>query len=123
EPDDAPRIVEQALAVLGELGGAAVARKDRAVEPLLQPLHLHRHRRLGLVHDLGRFGEAAGLGDGNESAQLIDVDERRHGGSLGRPRRTDERTDYISRTIISQIKNIRFTYQSTFANVSLSEKS
>jgi uncharacterized protein YjiS (DUF1127 family) len=32
-------------------------------------------------------------------------------------------TNHISRTIIGQIKNIRFTYQLTFARVSLSDKS
>ena len=81
ELDDAPRVIEQALAVFGELGGAAVARKDGAGEALLQPFHLHRHRRLGLVHDLGGFGEAAGLGDGDKAAQLVDVEQRRHGGN------------------------------------------
>ena len=79
ELDDAARVIEQALAVLGELRRAAVAREDRPLEPLLQPLHLHGHRRLGLVHHLGRLGEAAGLGDGDEGAQLVDVDERGHG--------------------------------------------
>ena len=79
ELDDAARVIEQPLAVLGELGGAAVAREDRLAEPLLQPLHLHRHRRLGLVHDLGGLGEAAGLDDGDEGAQLVDVDQGGHG--------------------------------------------
>ena len=79
ELDDAAGVIEQALPVLGELGGAAVAREDRPLQPLLQPLHLHRHRRLGLVHHLGGLGEAAGLGDGDEGAQLVDVDERGHG--------------------------------------------
>ena len=79
ELDDAARVIEQALAVFGELRGAPVAREDRPLEPLLQPLHLHRDRGLGLVHDLGRLGEAAGLGDGDEGAQLVDVEQRGHG--------------------------------------------
>src|ERR1039458_8422169 len=33
ELDDAARVIEQALAILGELGGAAVAREDRPLEP------------------------------------------------------------------------------------------
>ena len=57
----------------------AVAGEDRFAEPLLKPFHLHRHRRLGLVHDLGGFGEAAGLHDGDEGAQLVDVDQGAHG--------------------------------------------
>ena len=79
ELDDAAGVIEQARAVLGELGGAAVAREDRPLQPLLQPLHLHRHGGLGLVHHLGRLGEAAGLGDGDEGAQLVDVEQRGHG--------------------------------------------
>ena len=84
ELDDAARVIEQALAVLGELRRAAVAREDRPLEPLFQTLHLHRHRRLRLVHHLGRLGEAAGLGDGDEGAQLVDVDQRGHGRVLDR---------------------------------------
>ena len=80
ELDDAARVIEQALAVFGQLRGAAVAREDRPLETLLQPLHLHRDGGLGLVHDLGGFGEAAGLGDGDEGAQLVDVEQCGHGG-------------------------------------------
>ena len=79
ELDDAARVVEQALAVLGELGGAAVAGEDRPAEPLLQPLHLHRHGGLGLVDHVGGLGEAAGFDDGDEGPQLVDVDQRAHG--------------------------------------------
>ena len=81
ELHDSPRVIEQALAVLGELRGAPVAREDRTLETLLQPLHLHRDGGLGLVHDLGGFREAAGLGDGDEGAQLVDVEHCGHGGA------------------------------------------
>ena len=83
ELDDAARVIEQPLAVLGELRGAAIAREDGPVEPFLQALHLHRHGRLGLVHEVGRLGETAGLGDGDEGAQLVDVDERGHARAPG----------------------------------------
>ncbi len=79
---DAARVVEQAFAVVGELGGAAVALEDRLAEPLLEPLHLHGDGGLGLVHDVGGAREAAGLGDGDEGAKLVDVEKRGHGRAL-----------------------------------------
>ena len=85
ELDDAARVIEQPVAILGELGGAAVAGEDRLAEPLLQPLHLHRHRRLGLVHDLGGLGEAAGLHDRDEGPKLVDVDQGAHFASQSGP--------------------------------------
>jgi hypothetical protein len=78
ELDDAPCVVEQLLAVLGELGGATVALEDRLADALLQPLHLHRYRRLRLEHDIGGAREAAGLGDGDEGPELIDIQENGH---------------------------------------------
>ena len=110
ELDDAARVVEQPLAVLGELGGAAVAREDRLAEPLLEPLHLHRHGRLGLVHDVGGAGEAAGLGNGDEGAQLVDVDERGHGSLMARHPGMIRAVIY-HHPMIGCIINIRFTYQ------------
>src|SRR5262249_33115121 len=103
ELDDAPRVVEQPLAVFGQLRGAAVAGKDRSPEALLQPLHLHGNGRLGLVDDVGCAGEAARLGDGNEGTELVHIDERGHGNLLGG-------STNISPTMISDIINIRFTY-------------
>ena len=72
---DAARVVEEALAVLGEPRGAPVALEDGAADALLEPLHLHRHGALGLVHDVGGPGEGAGVGDGDEGAELVDVEE------------------------------------------------
>ena len=80
QANHAAGIAEEALTVLGEPGGAAVAGEDRLADPLLQPAHLHRHRRLGLEHDLRGAGEAAGLGDGNEGPELVEVEGRRHRG-------------------------------------------
>ena len=89
ELHDPPRVIEQPLAVFGQLRGAAVARENRLVEPLLQPLHLHRNRGLGLVHDLRRLGEAAGFGNGDEGAELVDIDQGGHGSPPGFRRRAD----------------------------------
>ena len=68
-------VVEEALAVFGEARGAPVALEHGPAEALLEALHLHRHGALGLVHDVGRLGEGAGVGDRHERAQLIDVEE------------------------------------------------
>src|SRR5262252_1258465 len=54
-------------------------RENRPCQPLFQPLHLHRHRRLRLVNGLGRAGEAAGFHDSDERTQLVDVEQRGHG--------------------------------------------
>src|SRR5207302_6087108 len=71
---------QQPLAIFGELRGAAVAREDRSFEPFLEPLHLHRHRRLGLVHGVGGAREASGLDDGDQGAKLVDIEQGGHGG-------------------------------------------
>ena len=78
ELHDSPRVFEQPLAVLGQLRGAPVAGENRLVQPLLQPLHLHGDRRLGLVNDIGGLGEAAGLGDRDKRAQLVDINQDGH---------------------------------------------
>ena len=104
------RVIEQARAVLGQLGGAPVARENRPIEALLQPLHLHRDGGLRLVHDLGGLGEAAGLGDGDEGAQLVDVEQGGHGAVLEKAG-VNRPGGYIIKFLIGQIKNIRFTNQ------------
>src|SRR5262249_29306885 len=78
EFDDPARVVEQALSVVGQLRCAAIAREDRALQSFFEPLHLHRNGGLSLVHDLGGLGEAAGFGNGDEGAQLVDIEHCRH---------------------------------------------
>ena len=75
QPHDPPRVVEEAFPVLRQAGRAPVALEDGAADPLLQPLHLHGHRRLRLVHDVRRAGEGAGVGDGDEGPELVDVEQ------------------------------------------------
>ena len=82
KPDHPPRIAEQPLAVLGQPRGAPVAHEDRLADPLLQPPHLHRDRRLGLEDDVGGLGEAAGFGDGDEGPELVEVEVGGHAGLL-----------------------------------------
>jgi hypothetical protein len=59
---------------------APVAAEQRASDPLLEPLHLHRHRRLRLEDDLRRAREGAGIGDRNEGLELVGIEHMRHGG-------------------------------------------
>lgn len=79
QPDDAARVVEQALAILRQLGGATILLEDVAADPLLEPLHLHGDRRLCLVHHVGGLREGAGVSDGDQRAELIDIEQMRHG--------------------------------------------
>ena len=81
EPHDAAGIVEQALALVGELGQAPVALEDRPADPVLQALHLHGHRALRLVDDLRRAGEGPGIRDRHEGPELVDI-EQMHGVDL-----------------------------------------
>src|ERR1700730_11823217 len=105
ELHDPPRVIEQPFPALGELRRAPTPREDRPLQPFLEPLHLHRYGRLGLVHDFGGPGEAAGFHDGEERAELVYVEEGVH----GQPRRSE-----LSAVVMCQIKNIRFTYQYGF---------
>jgi hypothetical protein len=41
---------------------------------LFEPSHLHGNGGLGLEDAVGRLGEAAGIGDGDEGLQLINVE-------------------------------------------------
>ena len=78
QPDDAPRIIGQSGPIVGQLGGAAVAREDRPPDALLELLHLHGDGGLRLVHRLGRAGERPGVGDGHEGAELVHVQKGGH---------------------------------------------
>ena len=76
---DAPGIFDQPVAIGGEAAGAPVAGKQRPADQFLEPLHLHGNRRLGLVHLLGGAGEIAGIGNGEEGLQEVDIEIGDHG--------------------------------------------
>ena len=52
----------------------AVPLEQRPAEQLFQPLDLLTDGRLGPVNPLARPGETAGVDDGDETAQKIDID-------------------------------------------------
>ena len=79
QPDDAARIIEDALTILGQSGVAAVALEQRPADPLLKPLDLHRHRRLRLVHHIRRLGERARIDNRDEGAKLVGIQNVGHG--------------------------------------------
>jgi hypothetical protein len=79
ELHDTAGVIEEAFALLRQLRLPAVAQEDRLSEPLFQPLHLHGHGRLRLVNDIGGLREGAGVGNGDECFQLIDIEKRAHG--------------------------------------------
>ena len=69
----------QPLAILGEAAHPAILGKERHPQKLFLPLHLHGYGRLGFMHLLGRPGEAAGVGNGQEGLQQIDIKIGDHG--------------------------------------------
>ena len=54
----------------------ALALEQLGADVFLQQAKLPRHRRLHQVEQLGGTGDVAGVGDGQEGAQLLEV----HGG-------------------------------------------
>ncbi len=78
EPHDPAGIVEQALAILGQLGMATVAAEQGPPDPLLEPLHLHGNGRLRLEDDLGGAGKGTGIGDRDEGLELIGIEHMGH---------------------------------------------
>ena len=99
EIEQPPRVGEQLVAFLGQPVGAPVLFEQRLADPLLQPAHLHRHRRLGAVHLFGRPGEAAGIGNRDEGLQLIEIERRFHRSNP-------------SLVLMLKIRNIRWINQS-----------
>ena len=73
EPDNAPRIAEHAFAVFTQPVEPAIANEQSLANPLLEPAHLHRDRTLGLEHLVRRTGKAAGVHNGDEGLQLVDI--------------------------------------------------
>ena len=78
EMDQAPRIGQQPLALLGELVAAPFLLEQRLADALLEPPHLHRHGRLRAVHLVGGAREAAGIGNGDEGVHLVEIERRGH---------------------------------------------
>ena len=66
--------VDQALSLGGQPRPAPLLDEQGAAKLLLEPADMHRNRRLGLVHPLGRLGERAGVDDGEERTQLVGVE-------------------------------------------------
>jgi hypothetical protein len=56
--------------------------EHRPAKNILKPPHLHADRTLRLVHLIGRPRKAAGLGDGDESLQQIDIQIGDHGAPI-----------------------------------------
>jgi hypothetical protein len=75
QPHDPARVVEETITLVGQPRAAAVALEHGPTDALLEPLHLHRHGALRLVHDVGRPRERARVGDGDEGSELVDVEE------------------------------------------------
>jgi hypothetical protein len=72
------RIGEQPFAVLGQAVGPPILLEQRLADPLFQPPHLHRHGRLRAMNFVRRPGEAAGVSDGDEGVELVEVERRGH---------------------------------------------
>ena len=78
---------------------AAGGRHQRRTHRRLQPLHLRRHRRGGAADRLGRPGEGAAVGEGEERAQHLGTMGQRTDGARcitpGRARRLEIGTDVV----------------------------
>ena len=72
-----PRI--KRFAMPGQRHAPPIARQQRMAKPLLEPLDLHRHGRLRLVHPPRRFGKTAAIGDGAKALQLVEIEGSGHG--------------------------------------------
>jgi hypothetical protein len=69
-----PRVSDQLLTGLREVGALAEALHQIHVETPLEFLHLMRHRRLRQIELFCRGGETAALDDLDEGSQLIEVE-------------------------------------------------
>ena len=74
EREDAPRIGEEPFPLLSRDRLLAVPLEQRPPERLFEALDLLAHRRLGPVHPFARPGETAGIDNGDEAAQEIEVE-------------------------------------------------
>ena len=78
EMDEPPRVGQQALAVFAEPVAPPLLLEQRLADPLLQPPHLHRYGGLRAVYLVGGAGEAAGVGNGDESVHLVEIERGGH---------------------------------------------
>jgi hypothetical protein len=74
ERENPPRIGEQPLALLRCGDPLAVTMQQRSAEHFFQPPDLLAHGGLGAMNALAGAGEAAGIDDGNEAAQQVDIE-------------------------------------------------
>ncbi len=79
EADDAPGVIEQLLALDRQPVAAAILDEELLADALFEAAHLHGDGRLSLVDLVGRLGEAAGIDDGDESLQLVEIKRCGHG--------------------------------------------
>ena len=73
-----PRPPIQRIAVIGKGDTPPVPPEQGLPQSLLEPLDLHRHGRLRLVHPPRRFGERAAIGDGAEALELVEIERSSH---------------------------------------------
>ena len=76
--DNAAGEFDQLLALFGQPRAASLLDEQGAAQLLLEPADMHRDGGLGLVHPLGRFGERAGIDDGEKRAKLVGVEHGTH---------------------------------------------
>jgi hypothetical protein len=78
ELHQAARIDEQPFALVGQPVGPSLLLEERLADALFETPHLHGNRRLRPVHVIGRLGEAASIGNGDEGLELVEVEWRGH---------------------------------------------
>ena len=78
ETDQTPRVVEQMFAIAGQPALAAVAHEEGFLHRVLQTLHLHADRGLGLVNIFRSAGETSRFNNCDECAQQIEVERPGH---------------------------------------------
>jgi len=69
----ATRVAEQHLAIVGQRDTARSASEQRTLGLERKPLDVLAYRRLRQVQPLGGAVETAAIGDGNEGAQQLEV--------------------------------------------------
>lgn len=79
EANDAAGIMHQLFAFRRQPVAAPVFCKKLFAQPLFKPSHLHRDGGLRLENPVCRFGEAAGINDGDEGVQLVNIEGCGHG--------------------------------------------
>jgi hypothetical protein len=73
-PEDAPGVRHQELAIDGQPGLPALPGEELAAELHLELADLHGDGGLRAVHPLAGGGEAAGLGDGHQAPEIVEIE-------------------------------------------------